>query len=83
VNDLERSSSGRERAYIELLDALDGSDLLGGELEGESLDVLVKVLDLPSADDGEDVRGLGEDVWRQKESEDSMVSLRGRALSEC
>jgi hypothetical protein len=49
-------------ADVKLLDVLDRRDLLGRELEGEGLDVLVEVLDLSTSNDGEDVRSLGEDV---------------------
>ena len=63
---MERKDKERKRTYeevhreahLERQDALEVRDLLRRERDGERLDVVVQMLDLAAADDGEDVRRL-------------------------
>ena len=47
---------------VEILDALEVSDSLLGELETQRRDIVLQVLDLPAAHDGKDVGRFGHHV---------------------
>lgn len=82
---LEISMQGNDVAYlreadVERHDSFKRGDLLGRELQRQSLDVVLQMVDLAASDEREDVRSLAENIGERDGSDTLDLVLAGNLL---